>query len=55
MEDHPDKNIPAAALAFVAQRTGAKQTVAVHGAPHVVMSSQPDAVVKLIEAAAVAR
>jgi pimeloyl-ACP methyl ester carboxylesterase len=50
-----DKNIPAAAVAFMAQRAGAKQTVAVHGASHVVMSSHPDAVVKLIEAAAAAR
>jgi pimeloyl-ACP methyl ester carboxylesterase len=50
-----DKNIPAAALAFMAQRAGAKQTVAVRGASHVVMSSHPDAVVKLIAAAAVGR
>jgi pimeloyl-ACP methyl ester carboxylesterase len=50
-----DKNIPAAGLHFMAQRAGAKQTVAIRGASHVVMTSHPDAVVKLIEAAARAR
>jgi pimeloyl-ACP methyl ester carboxylesterase len=50
-----DKNIPAAGLSFMAQRAGAKQIVAVRGASHVVMSSHPDAVAKMIETAARAR
>jgi len=46
-----DLNIPAAAQAFMARRAGAKETVVVKGASHVVMVSQPDAVARLIERA----
>lgn len=49
-----DLNIPAAAQAFMAQRAGAKETVVVKGASHVVMVSQPLAVARLIERAAAA-
>ncbi len=47
-----DKNIPAQLHAFMAKRAGSKRTEAVQGASHVVMISHPDAVVKMIEAAA---
>jgi len=47
-----DKNIPAAALAFMAKRAKSKKTVEIKGASHVVMISHPDAVVKLIDDAA---
>ncbi|WP_218510196.1 alpha/beta fold hydrolase [Variovorax sp. dw_308] len=47
-----DKNIPAAAQAFMAQRAKSLKTVVVKGASHVVMTSQPDAVAKLIVEAA---
>jgi pimeloyl-ACP methyl ester carboxylesterase len=47
-----DKTIPAAAHAFMAERAHPKETVAVKGASHVVMISNPDVVVKLIERAA---
>jgi pimeloyl-ACP methyl ester carboxylesterase len=47
-----DKNIPAAAQSFMAQRAGAKKVVEVKGASHVVMISQPEAVAKLIAEAA---
>lgn len=47
-----DKNIPVAALSFMAKRAGAKQTVEVDGASHVVMISRPDEVAKQIFAAA---
>ncbi|MEO8523291.1 MAG: alpha/beta hydrolase [Caldimonas sp.] len=47
-----DKNIPAALHAFMAKRAGARKTIAVEGASHVVMISHPDAVAKLIEEAA---
>ena len=47
-----DKNIPAALHAFMAKRAGAKKTVAIEGASHVVMISHPDALVKLIDEAA---
>jgi pimeloyl-ACP methyl ester carboxylesterase len=50
-----DKNIPAAVHAFMAQRAGAKETVEVKGASHVVMISHPDAVVKVIGHAAAAK
>lgn len=49
-----DKNIPAAALGFMAERAGSRKTVVVDGASHVVMTSQPDAVAALIEEAAAA-
>lgn len=47
-----DKNIPAAALGWMAERAGSKKTVVVKGASHVVMVSQPDTVAELIETAA---
>lgn len=47
-----DKNIPAAALSFMAERAGSKHTVVEKGASHVVMVSQPQAVADLIEEAA---
>lgn len=50
-----DKNIPAAALEFMAKRANAKKVVAVDGASHVVMTSHPSEVADLIEAAAAAQ
>ncbi|MBX4941749.1 alpha/beta fold hydrolase [Rhizobium binae] len=47
-----DKNIPAAALGFMAERAGSKRTVVVDGASHVVMVSHPEKVAELIEEAA---
>jgi pimeloyl-ACP methyl ester carboxylesterase len=47
-----DRNIPEAALAFMAKRAGSKETVAVKGASHLVMVSHPDAVASIIERAA---
>jgi len=49
-----DKNIPAQAQAFMAERAHSKQTVVVKGASHVVMVSHPAAVARLIESAATA-
>jgi pimeloyl-ACP methyl ester carboxylesterase len=46
-----DKNIPAAALGFMADRAGSRKTVVVDGASHVVMTSNPQPVVELIEQA----
>jgi pimeloyl-ACP methyl ester carboxylesterase len=46
-----DQNIPAAAVAFMAERAGAKAAVEVPGASHVVMISQPEAVTEMILAA----
>ena len=46
-----DKNIPAAAHAFMAERAGSKATVMVPGASHVVMVSHPDVVADLIQTA----
>lgn len=47
-----DKNIPAEALGFMAQRAGSRRTVVVEGASHVVMVSKPEIVADLIEDAA---
>ena len=47
-----DRNIPAALQVFMAERAGAKQTVVVKGASHVVMVSNPRKVAEVIEAAA---
>ena len=47
-----DKNIPPAAHAFMAQRAGARGTVEIKGASHVVMISHPGALAKMIEEAA---
>jgi pimeloyl-ACP methyl ester carboxylesterase len=43
-----DKNIPAAAQAFMAERAGAQVSIEVPGASHVVMLSQPQAVTDVI-------
>ncbi|MBW9055303.1 alpha/beta hydrolase [Rhizobium mesosinicum] len=50
-----DKNIPAKALQWMADRAKSKDTVVVHGASHVVMVSHPDKVAKLIEEAATSK
>ncbi|MCK1790304.1 alpha/beta fold hydrolase [Pseudomonas violetae] len=50
-----DKNIPAQAQVFMAERAQARQTVAVKGASHVVMVSNPKVVASLIEKAANAK
>ena len=47
-----DKNIPPAALAFMAERAGASETVVIKGGSHVIMVSHPDEVAKIIVAAA---
>ncbi|KAA2234593.1 alpha/beta fold hydrolase [Salinarimonas soli] len=47
-----DKNIPAKALAFMAERAGSRRTTVVAGASHVVMVSQPKAVADVIVEAA---
>lgn len=47
-----DKNIPEAALKFMADRAGSKKTVDVKGASHVVMVSNPARVVAIINDAA---
>jgi pimeloyl-ACP methyl ester carboxylesterase len=47
-----DRNIPPAAMKWMAERAHAKQVVTVPGASHVVMISHPHAVSKLIETAA---
>jgi pimeloyl-ACP methyl ester carboxylesterase len=49
-----DLNIPAAVHSFMAQRANSRETVAVNGASHVVMISHPEAVVEVIEHAAIA-
>lgn len=46
-----DRNIPAAAVAFMAERAGAIDAVEVEGASHVVMISHPQAVLDVIFAA----
>jgi pimeloyl-ACP methyl ester carboxylesterase len=50
-----DKNIPAAALDFMARRAQSKRTVKVDGASHVVMMSHPAEVARLIVEAAESR
>ena len=47
-----DKNIPAEALGFMAERAGSRRTVVVKGASHVVMVSKPGIVAELIVNAA---
>ncbi|MGO4378784.1 alpha/beta fold hydrolase [Pseudoduganella sp. RAF53_2] len=47
-----DKNIPAAALQFMADRASSRKTVVIDGASHVVMTSHPKEVADLIENAA---
>ena len=46
-----DRNIPAKALGFMAERAKSKNTIVVPGASHVVMVSHPEPVAKLIEQA----
>jgi pimeloyl-ACP methyl ester carboxylesterase len=50
-----DKNIPPQAIVFMAKRAHSKHTVAVKGASHGVMVSNPEAVATLIEEAAKAQ
>jgi pimeloyl-ACP methyl ester carboxylesterase len=50
-----DKNIPPAALKFMADRAQSRETVVVKGASHVVMVSNAPAVASLIEKAAIAQ
>ena len=50
-----DKNIPAASQDFMAKRANAKKTIVIDGASHVVMTSHPTEVAKLIEEAATAK
>ncbi len=50
-----DKNIPPPAMAFMAERASARDTVVVKGASHAVMVSHADAVARLIEKAASAK
>ncbi len=47
-----DRNIPPAAIKFMAERARSRETVEVKGASHVVMISHPGAVASLIEKAA---
>jgi pimeloyl-ACP methyl ester carboxylesterase len=47
-----DRNIPSAALAYMAERANSRETVVVRGGSHVVMVSQPKVVATLIEHAA---
>jgi pimeloyl-ACP methyl ester carboxylesterase len=47
-----DKKIPAAALQFMADRAKSRKTVVIEGASHVVMTSRPAQVARLIEQAA---
>jgi pimeloyl-ACP methyl ester carboxylesterase len=47
-----DKNIPPEAMAWMAKRANAKETIIVKGASHVVMVSHPDEVAEIIEKAA---
>lgn len=47
-----DKNIPAQALQYMADRAGSRGTVVIPGASHVVMTSQPQKVAALIDEAA---
>ena len=49
-----DRNIPAAALQFMAKRAGARKSIEVPGASHVVMLSHAQEVSQLIEEAATA-
>jgi pimeloyl-ACP methyl ester carboxylesterase len=47
-----DKNIPPAALAFMAERAKSVKTAVVPGASHVVMTSRPDVVARIVIEAA---
>lgn len=47
-----DRNIPAAVMAFMAERAHARKTMAIEGASHALMVSHPDQVAAFIEDAA---
>jgi len=47
-----DRNIPAEAQRFMAERAHVRKTVAIEGASHALMVSHPDKVAALIEEAA---
>lgn len=47
-----DKNIPPAAMAFMAERAKSRETVVLKGASHVPMASQPKAIAAIIKRAA---
>ncbi|MCA5893611.1 alpha/beta hydrolase [Isoptericola sp. NEAU-Y5] len=47
-----DRNIPPAALRFMAERAGSRGTTEVEGASHAVAVSRPDAVAQIVTAAA---
>ena len=47
-----DRNIPAAVMAFMAERAHAQKTVVLEGASHALMVSHPDEVATFIEDAA---
>ena len=47
-----DKNIPPAAMKFMAERAGSKETVVLKGASHVLMVSEAKAVAGIIIRAA---
>jgi pimeloyl-ACP methyl ester carboxylesterase len=49
-----DKNIPPAAMKFMAERAGSKETVVLKDASHVPMVSQPKAIAAIIKRAATA-
>ena len=50
-----DRNIPAAAMAFMAERAGARKTVAIENGSHALMVSHPAEVAAIIEDAAAKR
>jgi len=50
-----DRNIPAAVMKFMAERAGARDTVAITGASHALMISHPSDVAAMIEEAAGAK
>jgi pimeloyl-ACP methyl ester carboxylesterase len=50
-----DRNIPEAALSFMAERAGARRTLRVEGASHSIMVSEPEAVADIIIEAAESR
>jgi len=49
-----DKNIPPAAMRFMAQRAASRRTQEIKGASHVVMTSHPDVAKMIVEAASAA-
>jgi hypothetical protein len=53
--ERTDRNIPAETQKFMAERAGARKTIAVEGGSHALMVSHPDKVAALIEDASSAR